>query len=126
MTIGKFFDPRATSPLLLPKIRSESIMAAAEGMQCALRLPGICNHDSSTTVNAHLPGIGKSSRSKVSDLHSAIACAACHDAIDNHTYQRRGLTPAIVLDAMLRGHCETQARWVAMGLITGPDWEIVG
>lgn len=126
MTIGKFFDPTVDSPLLLPKVRSQLIMDAAEGMPCSLRLPGICCHDRSTAVNAHLPGTGKSPRSKVSDLHTSIACVACHDAIDNHTYAKRGLTPAIVLDAMLRGHCETQSRWVALGLITGPDWEIVG
>ena len=32
--------------------------------------------------------------------------------------EKRGLTAAIVLDAMLRGHAETQAHWVQMGLLT--------
>ena len=109
----------------LPKVRSEGLMKAAKGQPCSLRLPMICCFDDSTKVMAHLHGIGKSARSKVSDLHGAFACHRCHDAIDRFTFEKHGLTPAMVLDAMLRGHAETQARWVDMGLITGPDWRIV-
>lgn len=109
-----------TNPHLLPKVRSELIMASARDMPCSLRLPGICNHNRQTVVLAHLPGIGKSVASKVSDIHSAFACHACHDAIDRHTYEKRGLSAAIVLDAMLRGHGETQARWVETGLLIVP------
>ncbi len=104
-------------PVLLPKIRATAIMQAAQGMPCSLRLPGICNHNNATTVMAHLPGIGKSMGSKVSDLHTAFACSACHTAIDTHSYENRGLTGAMVLDAMLRGHAETQARLVGLGII---------
>lgn len=114
-----------TPVVLLPKVRSDQLMASAMGMPCSLRLPGICNHNPATTVRAHLPGIGKSNASKVSDLHSAYACSACHDAIDRFTWEKRGLTAAMVLDAMLRGLCETQARDVGLGLITGPDWRLV-
>lgn len=106
------------SLILLPKVRSQALRDSAEGMECSLRLPGICNHNPETTVLAHLPGIGKSMASKVSDLHCAFACSACHDAIDRHTYEKRGLTAAIVLDAMLRGHCETQAWWVKLELLS--------
>ncbi len=109
----------------LPKVRSDMIMSSALGQPCSLRLPGICNHNPETTVMGHLPGIGKSLSSKVSDLHGAFVCSACHDAIDRHTYEKRGLTATIVLDAMLRGHCETQARWVDMGLLSGPDWKVI-
>jgi len=110
---------------LLPKVRSAALMASANGQTCTLRLPGICNHNSATVVLCHLPGIGKSARSKVTDLHSAYGCSACHTAIDTHGYEKRGLSAAIVLDAMLRGHCETMAHWVDQGLITGPDWQVV-
>lgn len=113
------------NPVLLPKIRSDAIMNAAEGQPCSLRLPGICNHNAMTTVNCHLPGIGKSMRSKVSDLHSAFGCSACHDAIDRFTWEKHGLTAAMVLDAMLRGHAETQARLVGMGIIVVPGSEII-
>lgn len=105
-------------PVLLPKLRSEELMQSAHGMPCSLRLPGICNHNRSTTVMAHLVGVGKSMGSKVSDLHTAFACSACHDAIDRFGWERRGLTATIVLDAMLRGHCETQSRLAGLGIIT--------
>lgn len=101
----------------LPKVRSRAIMDAARGQPCALRLPMICNHNPETTVFAHLPGIGKSHGSKVSDLHGAFACSSCHRAIDERTYMRKGLTDTIILDAMLRGLCETQARLVEAGII---------
>lgn len=106
-----------TNPALLPKVRAPRLMDAAQGQPCSLRLPGICNHNPTTTVLAHLPGIGKSMGSKVSDLHGAFACSACHTAIDTLGWERRGLSGAMVLDAMLRGHAETQARWVDMGLL---------
>lgn len=113
------------NPALLPKVRSSLIMSAADGQPCSLRLPGICNHNNATTVTAHLPGIGKSVASKVSDLHTAFACGACHDAIDRWTWEKKGLTAAMVLDAMLRGHAETQARLVGMGIIIVPGAEII-
>lgn len=105
------------SVVLLPKVRSDAIMKAAAGMPCSLRLPGICNHTNATVVFCHLPGLGKSHASKVSDIHGAFGCSACHTAIDTHSYQKRGLTDAIVLDAMLRGLCETQARLIGLGII---------
>jgi len=113
------------SPALLPKLRSPALMEAARGMPCSLRLPGICNHNPETSVMCHLPGIGKSMRSKVSDLHTAIGCSACHTAIDTFGWERRGLTAAVVLDAMLRGHAETQARLAALGIITVKGGRIV-
>lgn len=93
-------------------------MGSAIGLPCSLRLPGICNHNSATSVMAHLPGIGKGTSTKVSDLHTAIACSACHAAIDNFTWEKAGLTAAVVLDAMLRGHGESQARLAIMGVIS--------
>ena len=113
------------NPALLPKVRAPLIMSSADGQPCSLRLPGICNHNNATTVTAHLPGIGKSMGSKVSDLHTAFSCSACHDAIDRFTWEKHGLTAAMVLDAMLRGHAETQARLVAMGIIVVPGAEII-
>jgi len=48
-----------------------------------VRLIGICNHNSETTVFAHyrkggLGGIGK----KPKDIFGAYACSACHDVLD--------------------------------------------
>lgn len=62
------------------------IREAARGAQCMVRLPGICNGNTETTVLAHLrmagiTGIGQ----KAPDLFGAFACSACHDAIDRRT-----------------------------------------
>lgn len=56
---------------------------AARGMDCQVRLPGICNFNAETTVLAHyrLPGTCGTGI-KPPDLLGAWACSACHDAVD--------------------------------------------
>lgn len=56
---------------------------AAKGMECQVRIPGICNHNPETTVLAHYRlsgtcGVGM----KPIDLAGAWTCSDCHDAID--------------------------------------------
>ena len=110
-----------TTPLaFLPKVRSDHIMASAAGQPCSLRLPLVCNRANTTTVCAHLPGIGKGTGTKVSDLHVAYACSACHDVIDGRTPQPDHLGDAMILEAMLRGLCETQARLVEAEIFVVP------
>jgi len=55
----------------------------AKGMDCQVRLPGICNFNAETTVLAHYRlagscGVGM----KPHDLLGAWACSECHDHID--------------------------------------------
>ena len=55
----------------------------AKGRDCQVRLPGICNFNSETTVLAHyrmagLSGVGQ----KSDDMFGAWCCHACHDACD--------------------------------------------
>ena len=114
-----------TNPHMLPKVRSDDLKEFARGEQCALRLPGICNHNPETTVLCHLPGIGKGTGTKVSDIHAANGCSACHDAMDRFKYEKFGLTDAMVLDAQLRGLAETQARWVMRGKLIVPKADII-
>lgn len=59
---------------------------AAQGRDCMVRLPGVCNGDPATTVLAHYrssrwSGMGQ----KPDDAIGAWACSACHDAIDGRT-----------------------------------------
>lgn len=59
------------------------IRKSAQGKQCEVRIPGVCNHNPETTVCAHirqngLCGVGV----KPHDLMTVRACSACHDAID--------------------------------------------
>lgn len=99
------------------KARSGRLLDSARGQSCTLRLPMVCSHDPETVVACHLPGYGKGVGTKVSDLHVAYGCARCHDVIDGRAKPPAGLTDAMILDAMLRGLSETQARMVDAGLL---------
>lgn len=57
----------------------------ARDRDCMVRLPGICNFDSSTTVLAHVRKIGISGFGiKSPDFLGAWACSACHAYVDSH------------------------------------------
>ena len=53
---------------------------AARGQDCTVRLPGICNFNTETTVAAHLNGGGTGA--KHLDIHIAFACSDCHRWLD--------------------------------------------
>lgn len=57
----------------------------AQGRECQVRIPGVCNHNPETVVLAHLSGGGMGA--KRNDLHGAWCCSACHDAIDGRIKQ---------------------------------------
>ena len=65
-------------------VRSKKIRESAQGQDCQVRLPGICNFNPETTIPAHV-GSGGGMGSKVSDLHIAYCCSACHAEIDGQT-----------------------------------------
>lgn len=54
---------------------------AARGQPCQIRIPGICNGDSETTVLAHYR-LNTGGALKPHDLQGAHACSACHDVVD--------------------------------------------
>ncbi|MET0332572.1 MAG: DUF1364 domain-containing protein [Dyella sp.] len=59
---------------------------SAAGMPCLVRVPGVCNGRTDTTVLAHYRLSGYSGTGlKPSDAMGAWACSACHDAIDFRT-----------------------------------------
>lgn len=67
-----------------PKVKREpketNLRRLARDRECQIRIPGVCNGDSATTVLCHLPGGGMGR--KHHDIFGAWGCAACHDAID--------------------------------------------
>ena len=71
-----------------------------------VRIAGVCNHDDSTTVLAHIrrggvAGIGQ----KPPDLVATWACSNCHDCMD-----QRAFTWVAAIDreyAMFHGMCRT-------------------
>lgn len=64
-------------------VRSKKIMNSAKGEDCALRLPGVCNFNSETTVAAHI-GRVRGMGHKCSDICIVYACSDCHREIDSH------------------------------------------
>jgi hypothetical protein len=122
------------NPALLPKVRSRALLDAVEGMPCGLRvasiIPGRRCSDPTTVVPCHMDGtIGKGMGTKVSDLSVSAGCHACHNIISGvdraaADYLSKNY-PAAVLERMLKGMCETQSRWVGMGLIEVKGGEVV-
>ena len=76
----------------------------ARGQDCLVRMPGVCNFNSETTVLAHIrlagtAGVGQ----KPPDTCGVWACSACHDEIDGRTkVYGRPLVERMVLEALLR------------------------
>ncbi|HEY4437662.1 MAG TPA: DUF1364 domain-containing protein [Lelliottia sp.] len=55
----------------------------ARGRECTVRIPGICNFNTETSVLAHYRLAGTCGTGcKPDDLQGAISCNGCHDAID--------------------------------------------
>lgn len=62
------------------------ITRSAQGQQCQVRMPGICNGNPETVVFAHYRLAGSCGTGiKPSDLLGAYACSACHDEADRRT-----------------------------------------
>lgn len=63
-------------------IRSRKLLDSASGSPCTLQVPGVCNHDWSTTVSAHLHDETFGFGEKADDCSSAHLCSACHAWLD--------------------------------------------
>ncbi|HYE70635.1 MAG TPA: DUF1364 domain-containing protein [Aquabacterium sp.] len=89
----------------------------AAGRPCQVRYPGICNHDSSTTVLAHirLPGITGTAL-KAPDALGAWCCSSCHDFADARV-PRSGYTKEQQLTLFYEGVLRTQAQLIKEGKI---------
>ena len=76
----------------------------AAGKECYLRLPGVCSHDTASTVLAHIRrGNTAGGGMKPADINGVPCCFRCHAVYDGarSTYTR------VELDAeMLRAHAQ--------------------
>lgn len=86
----------------MSRIASAKYLAGSKGQACTLRIPGICNGDTTTTIPAHIRDRHKGGGNKASDISVANACFACHAKLDGqlgaplselewHVYALRGL-----------------------------------
>jgi len=83
----------------------------AQGRQCQIRLPGVCNGNPETTVLAHfrmggVSGLGM----KSPDVIAAWACSACHSVVDSYKDDATQLSFA-------RGVFRTQAALAKEGVL---------
>jgi hypothetical protein len=93
-----------------------NLQKEAKGRECQIRIPGVCNRDSKTTVLCHLHSVQGGGRFMKHDLLAAIGCSACHDIIDGRNIEKHMSfkTPLwLFLEAMTR----TQELWINEGII---------
>jgi len=65
--------------------KQTKLTKAARGRDCQIRIPGVCNGNTETTVLAHyrMSGTRSGMGIKPNDLQGAWSCSACHDAVDS-------------------------------------------
>ncbi len=87
----------------------------AAGRGCQVRYPNICNHDSSTTVLAHIRLAGITGAGlKAPDALGAWCCSSCHDFADSRV-PRDGYTKEEQLTLFYEGVLRTQAQLIKEG-----------
>jgi hypothetical protein len=70
-----------------PANRNRALLDMARGRQCLLRVPGVCQGGTETTVACH-ENQGKGMGVKSSDVRSVVGCFACHEAYDRGPARR--------------------------------------
>lgn len=88
----------------------------ARGQRCTLRYPGCCNHNTETTVLAHLPSHSKGMGVKSEDWWGVHACSDCHNELDGRTHKTSIERSTLLLWAFESLH-ETQKRVIDAGLM---------
>lgn len=94
----------------LPKVRKvrmkssrpkmTPIRRSARGEECTLRIVGICNYDTDTTVWAHSNRLqdGKGMGIKANDAEGCYACSACHAWLDGGWVRDKGMTAGLLAE----------------------------
>jgi hypothetical protein len=93
--------------------KQTKITKSAKGEECQVRIGGICNFKSETTVFAHYGGGGMGGKSP--DLHGAYCCSNCHDLVDGRTKSAYCFDE--VQRWMLEGILRTQTILLNKGLV---------
>lgn len=99
---------KATAP------KTSKIRNSAKGEPCLVRVPGVCNGNSTTVVLAHLNGAGVGYKHQ--DHKAAYACSECHSWIDGG-YVQQGYSRDTRDLWHLEGVIRTQDRLIEKGFI---------
>lgn len=95
------------------------IRQSAKGEDCAIRYPGVCNHNPETVVWSHVNGIryGKGFAKKSLDELGAYACSRCHAVYDGQAPRPEGMTQEQAELWWWQGHGESLVKLKQKGLI---------
>jgi hypothetical protein len=99
-------------------IVSQAIRDSARGEECTLQIVGVCNHDASTTVLAHLPDESHGIARKSDDISACYACSACHSMIDGRTLGDAWRVEPFKASYMRRAMVRTWRRLIEKGIVT--------
>ena len=130
------------TPHLLPKVRSDRIMATIRGdwpgmvqpFPCTARIsslvPGHRCASRSTVCGCHLEGHGKAMASKTSDLPILAGCFNCHNLIDYRDKRMFDLEGDVRTARELRrrithGIGETLVMLILTGAVSVEDGELI-
>ena len=96
-----------------------AIRKSAKGMDCQIRLIGICNHNSESVCWAHANGsaAGKGIGMKAHDLLGAYACSNCHDVYDRRADAPEAFAREQVELAFWEGHARSLLLLIERGII---------
>ena len=94
------------------RVSSKKLRASANGRECTVRMPGICNHNPETTVLAHLPCGQKGMGMKGFVSVAVYACCSCLDVIDGRA------AGDIDWQDMPRAIAETHEGLIRSGILT--------
>ena len=124
-------DPRTElNPNMLPKVRSEILTKAIEGMPCDLRIASFAGLRCAdgTSVGCHPPIFGKGISTKVTDLSIISGCATCHELLDMKNplgWHIQNKYPHAFWQQLFKAQNATQARLLGMGIIIVKGGEII-
>lgn len=91
-----------------PPNRNRALLDMARGRQCLLRVPGVCQGGTETTVAAHSNWAchGKAGARKASDAYVVNACFSCHSWLD------QGPAPKATKQmTFMRAHADQVMEW---------------
>lgn len=86
--------------------RSPKLRDSARGMDCQVRIPGICTHDPAKTIWSHYRGSagGKGLGHKANDAAGALCCTDCDAVYDGQRRRPAGMSKEAVDLMWLQGH----------------------
>ena len=92
--------PKARKPMKSTRPKPTRIRQSANGQECTLRFPEVCNGNPETTVWCHSNRLadGKGMGLKARDEEGCYGCSACHAWLDGG-YAASGQVPREVIDA---------------------------